>query len=147
MIFDAMWRLEQKRDKTQRGYDREILKAVKAKDYKEADGFKEEAAHFYSTANDEIDALKSRKLVSHAIRLKVPRPSFEDKEAWEQFTYYGYVLTDKGYNDLRSSIMAFQNARTEHQMRWVKGVLIPIINALSVVGSLIIAYTALKLKH
>jgi hypothetical protein len=125
MIFDEIWRKEWKRNRMQRSYDRDIKLATKEKNHKHAEDLKEEGAHFWSGHNDEIDALRSRKLVAQAIRLRIPRPDYTDETSWTNW-YYGYVLTDKGYNELRSRIMKFQSERLEHRMRWVKIVLIPL---------------------
>lgn len=125
MTFDEIWRKEWARDRVQRLYDRDIKKEVKAKNYKRAEALREEAAHFVHERDEELDALRSRKLVNQAIRLQIPRPDFQDDTSWTHW-YYGYVLTDKGYNDLRSRIMKFQSDHLEHRMRWWKIVLIPI---------------------
>jgi hypothetical protein len=136
MMFDEIWWLEHRRDKFHKEYDKDIKQAVKTKDYKKAEDLREVAAHDYSTAEYEIDSMKSCKLVKHAIRLKVPRPPFPDTESWEESSYYGHVLTDKGYDDLRSKIMAFQKATLEHSFRWWKEILIPLITlVLGILGT------------
>jgi hypothetical protein len=138
MIFDELWRKECKCNKLQRSYDKDIKLAIKEKNYKRAEELKEEAAHFVSGHYDEIDALRSRKLVKQAIKLQIPRPNFQDETSWTHW-YYGYVLTDKAYNELRSLIMKFQSERLEHRMRWVKIVLIPV--GTFIIGVLATYYT------
>jgi hypothetical protein len=126
MIFDQIWREEWKRDRLQRSYDKDINKLVKVQKFKDAANLREEAAHFVNEADQDLDCLRSRRLVKKAIRLQIPRPDFKDETSWTQWGEYGYVLTDKGYDELRSRIMKFQSERLEHRMRWVKLVLIPL---------------------
>lgn len=141
MIFDEIWRLEWKRNNLQRSYDKDIKKCKKAKNHHRADELDQEAAHFYSGATDQINALRSQKLVKKAIDLKIPTPDYSDETSWTNW-YYGYVLTDKAYDELRARIMKFTDYRLEHRMRWVKLVLIPI-------GTFILGIitTYLTIKH
>jgi len=146
MIFDELWRKQWHRDKLQRFYDKEIGKLAKAKDHREAEELRQEAAHYVHEADQDLDFMRSWMLIKRARRLQVPLPPYSDKQAWHDF--WGRIsLTPKAYDDLRNAIRKEEGQRLEHRMRWVKEVIIPILSALSVIGSLIVAYTALKLKH
>ncbi|HEY2392575.1 MAG TPA: hypothetical protein VGK22_15475 [Candidatus Angelobacter sp.] len=103
MIFDQIWREERKRNKLQRSYDKDIKKLGDAKKFRDAANLREEADHFIHEADEELDFLRSRKLVTKAIELQVPRPDFKDETSWTRWGENGYVLTDKGFDELRLS--------------------------------------------
>ena len=109
----------------QRFYDKGIRKLVKAKNHKEAEGWREEAAHFVNEADQELDFMRSQKLIKRARVLLIPRPPYSDEQAWDDF-WGRHILTPKGYDDLRNAIRTEEGKRLEHRMRWVKEVIIPI---------------------
>lgn len=82
MIFDDLWRLRRKRDKTQRRYDRWIRKADKKKQYEERESLTHEAMQDVGYGKDEICSADTIQLRREAEKLRLRIPPFSDKTAW-----------------------------------------------------------------
>jgi hypothetical protein len=143
MIFDELWRKEWKRDKLQRFYDKGVKRLQKKNQYREADEWESEAAHFVGEANEELSFLRSLKLTKRARKLQIPLPDYSDKQAWDQ-SWSRYILTPKGYEALRGAIRKEEAERLKHGMRLWREVLIPIITLLiGIIGT----YLAMRQHH
>jgi hypothetical protein len=147
MMFDEIWRMRRKSKKLNRAYSKQ-LESLRHQ------GSNEQQIDML-LENDRVDIMNldielryalSDQIVNEAYNLKVPVPTRSDETLWTP-AFGRPHLTDKGYDNLRSQIRKETKDRLDHRMMWVKDVVIPILSALSVIGSLIVAYTALKLKH
>jgi hypothetical protein len=147
MMFDEIWRMQRKSQKLNRAYLKKVEELRnQGQSEVQIDMLVDEDRNDIMSLDMDLAYMLNDRLVTEAYKLRVPTPSREDKEMWHDFFGRPY-LTDKGYSELRSRIRQEKKERLDHRMMWVKDVLIPILSALSVIGSLIVAYTALKLKH
>jgi hypothetical protein len=124
LILRKQW----KRDRLKRIYDKDIQRLEKAKEWKEAESLRGEAAHCLGEADEEIQGLKSIRLIERARRLPVPLPDREDKTAWDE-SWERRSLSSKGQADLLVKIRTEESERLKHSFRWWN-VLIPIITGL-----------------
>lgn len=140
MMFE-LWRAQFRRNKLERAYNRDIKRATKEKDWKRAEQLREEAAHYLSEANDEIQFFNSLNLLKRARGLPIPIPDYSDEQSWEN-NWGRRMLTSKGQADLLREIRKEETERLEHRMRFVKIVVIP-------VGTFILGVlgTYLTMKH
>lgn len=148
MIFDEIWRMQRRLNRMSKAYFKQIesLRRRHKKTEEQIDMITDSDRINLDELSLHINYAQSDAITDEAYKLKIPLPTRTDKEAWDDFFGRPY-LTNKGYSELRSKIRQEKNERMDHRMKWVKDVVIPILSALSVLGSLIVAYTALKLKH
>lgn len=148
MIFDEIWRMQRRLNKLNKAYLKHVesLRRDHKQTEEEIDMLMDDERNAVNELSINLNYAQSDALVDTAYTLKVPLPARTDKELWTDF-FGRHYLTNKGYSELRTRIRQEKKETLEHRMRWVKDVIIPILSALSVIGSLIVAYTALKLKH
>jgi hypothetical protein len=127
MIFEIQ-RKQWKRDRLKRSYDKDIERLEKARQWKEAENLRQEAAHFVGDAYEELQGLRSIRLIERALRLPIPLPDWEDKTAWDE-SWGRRRLSSKGQADLLVKIRTEESERLKHLFRWWN-VLIPIITGL-----------------
>lgn len=124
----AIWRID-------RAYNVELAKAKTANDREKA----EYGRHWETSLHvDEIETIKTRRLLREANRLDVPYeyPS-EASAIWEQsHQLHTWHLTTVGYSEIRKAIRLERKDRREAAITWA-GVIIGIIGTLAgVIGSL-----------
>lgn len=118
-----------------RAYSVDLAAAKTASDRQKA----EYGRHWATSLHvDEIEAIKTRRLLRKANRLDVPYEYASETSAnWEQsHQLHTWHLTTVGYSELRKAIRAERRDRRESAITW-SGVIIGIIGTLAgVIGSL-----------
>jgi hypothetical protein len=145
MIFDELWRLRRRRDRTLRRYDRWIHKARKKRDSDEEESLISEVIQERQLYNDDISSADGIKLRRQAEKFGLPVPEFSDKSAWEQG--YNPAIT---YLNAAARTALRQAIRRERRERWdmvtliLKDFAAPIIAILVSIANVILA---LKLRR
>lgn len=100
-----------------------------------------------TAVNDEITRTKSRQLIRTANRLGLPVP--EGDESWTSSFHgkFGKHLTVAAQVELRQAIRQEQKELREKWMGMVKDVVVPLGGIVISILSLLIAYSALHMKH
>jgi hypothetical protein len=147
VMFDEIWKLRRKEKKLSAAYFQEVerLRDQGASE-EEIDMTMDDARNTLNQLQLDIDYAESDALLEKAAKLKVPRPPKNDEESWETFYGKGF-LTQVGYDKLRSRIRQEKKERREYLTAIVKDLVVPISTIIISIISLLIAYTALKLKH
>jgi hypothetical protein len=145
MIFDKVWRLRRKRNRTQKKFDRLIAKAKKNKKYDERDALIHEVMEETRLFDDAIGIADTARLSNRAQALGLPIPKYTDDTAWQD----GYdpstrFLSPAGRTALRQAIRRERREKWEWATTILKDWAAPIIAIVSTIVSLILA---LKIKR
>ncbi len=114
-------RLEMSQSRTERAYEREIRDAkISKKSGIDVERIVDDQRFEWRTIEDEIQMLKSKRLLKRARHLSIPAPDFEDATMWEQSNVTNaWLLTMKGQNTLRSMLRVERKERTEGLKSWL----------------------------
>ena len=97
----------------------------------------------YSLVWEEIEEIKTKKLLSKLVKYKIPFPhrwEKNGKEYWKDGQYGSHFLTTKGYHILRNTLREEENARRDTITRKVKLFEIPTLIVAG--GTFLLAFVA-----
>jgi hypothetical protein len=147
MIFDQIWRLERIQRKFERRMQEKMNIVLKDKSIpgESVDAFYEHAARNIALYEQERQRLLSERLRTQATRLNLPVPAESEwiKPGKGELPFMSPAMQ----TELRKAIRQEQKERREMWTTVVKDIIAPIGGIIISIGSLMIAYAALKLKQ
>jgi hypothetical protein len=152
MIFDELWRMERRQQKSKREFERKYkLMQQRKESREELNTAAEEAMMDDCNFYDDIETIKSSRLLGRANRLGLPTPeSNGDTERWRRSYSGSFYLTRTAQAELRSRIRVEEKERREDRAFWVKDVFVPLfsvgIGFLGAAAGVIAAFIALRRK-
>jgi len=148
MIFDELWRGERRARRTRKQIEAEYKPQIEAAKQRHDESEHGRLVSGYLSeldCNDEPDVIRTERLVRRARKLGLPIPpkphidgdALAKNKAWVLNQYSGnFTLSDEAGLELTRAVRREEKERLEHQMRWVTGVVLPIIG---LIGTLMAA--------
>lgn len=123
MIFDELWWAERREDqelKKVRGVYFSLLASARHEgNVANADSLMTEIAVQRDFIRDEVESLRTGRLLRRAKNLGLPVPPYSDQRFWESNRQTGnYYLTDNGQSEFCRSIRKAERERYDEWARW-----------------------------
>lgn len=123
MIFDELWWAERRQErelKKVRGvYYSLLAQARQEENLAQCDSLMTEIAVQSDFIRDEVESLRTRRLLRRARNLGLPVPPCSDEDFWECNSQTGsYYLTDNGRSEFCRSIQRANRERYDEWARW-----------------------------
>lgn len=130
MIFDELWRMERRSARSKREFERKYELLKQRKECRDELGtLAEEGTLDECNFHDDIETIKSSRLLARANRLGLPTPDVDgDSERWRRSYTGSFYLIRAGQAELRSRIRLEEKERREAVAFWVKDVLVPVLS-------------------
>src|SRR5713101_5674329 len=123
MIFDELWWAERRQDqelKKVRGVYYSLLAGAREeRNVADSDSLMTEIAVQSDFIRDEVESLRTRRLLRRARNLGLSVPLHSDEDSWKCNSQTGsYYLTDHGRSEFCRSIQRAERARYDEWARW-----------------------------
>lgn len=115
----ALQRLQNKRDRWEADYRRQMKAALSRHDHIELDRLAASRRFDLRVINDEIAYLESRRLLKRAERLMIPRPDFDEISFVESKVTGSWHLSSEAMTTLRARVRAESKARSTPILAWI----------------------------